>query len=69
MTRSCCLVVNPAAGGGRAGRLLPAVREVLDDAGVAHHVCASTSLEHARELAVAAAGRGDAVVAFGGVRR
>jgi diacylglycerol kinase (ATP) len=66
MTRSCCLVVNPAAGNGRAGGLLAAVRGVLDDAGVAHQVCASASLEHAGELAEAAAGRGDVVVAFGG---
>jgi diacylglycerol kinase (ATP) len=66
LTRSCCLVVNPAAGGSRTGRLLATVRGVLDDAGVAHQVCASDSLEHARELAVAAAGRGDVAVAFGG---
>jgi diacylglycerol kinase (ATP) len=66
MTRSCRLVVNPAAGNGRAGRLLAAVREALDDAGVAHQVSASASLEHAGELAEAAAGRGDVVVAFGG---
>jgi diacylglycerol kinase (ATP) len=66
MTRSCCLVVNPAAGNGRAGRLLASVREALDDAGVAHQVSASASLEHAGELAEAAAGRGDVVVAFGG---
>ena len=66
MTRSCCLVVNPAAGGGRTPRLLAAVRGVLEDARVAHQVCASASLEHARELAAAAAGRGDVAVAFGG---
>ena len=66
MTRSHCLVVNPAAGNGRAGQLLAEVRGVLDDAGVAHQVCASASLEHAGELAEAAAGRGDVVVAFGG---
>ena len=66
MIRSCCLVVNPAAGGGRTGQLLATVRRVLDDAGVAHQVCASDSLEHAAELAAAAAGRGDVAVAFGG---
>jgi YegS/Rv2252/BmrU family lipid kinase len=66
MTRTCCLVVNPAAGGGRSGRLLPAVGEVLAEAGVRHQICTSASLEHARELAEAAAGRGDVVVAFGG---
>jgi diacylglycerol kinase family enzyme len=66
MTRTCCLVVNPAAGGGRSQRLLPVVTGVLDAAGVGHQVCASASLEHAKELATAAAGRGDMVVAFGG---
>jgi diacylglycerol kinase (ATP) len=66
MTATYCLVVNPAAGGGRSIRLLPEVRAVLDAAGVRHEVHASASLEHARELAVAAAGRGDVAVAFGG---
>jgi diacylglycerol kinase (ATP) len=66
MIRSCCLVVNPAAGGGQTGQLLATVRGVLDDAGVAHQVCASNNLEHAGELAAAAAGRGDVAVAFGG---
>ncbi|HEY3734863.1 MAG TPA: diacylglycerol kinase family protein [Streptosporangiaceae bacterium] len=66
MTLACCLVVNPAAGGGRATRLLPSVTGVLDDAGVKHQVCASASLEHAKELAVAAAGRGEVAVAVGG---
>src|SRR5579875_2861247 len=66
MTRRCCLVVNPAAGGGRAARLLPEVRGVLDAAGIGYQVCASDSLRHARELATAAAGRGEVAVAFGG---
>jgi diacylglycerol kinase (ATP) len=66
MTRTCCLVVNPAAGGGRARRLLPEVTGVLDAAGIGYQVCASASLEHAKELAVAAAGRGEVAVAFGG---
>jgi diacylglycerol kinase (ATP) len=66
MTRTCCLVVNPAAGGGRSQRLLPEVTRVLDAAGVRHEVRASASLRHAAELATAAAGRGETVVAFGG---
>ncbi|HEY3956116.1 MAG TPA: diacylglycerol kinase family protein [Streptosporangiaceae bacterium] len=66
MTRTCCLVVNPAAGGGRSQRLLPKVTGVLDAAGVRHVVRASASLRHAAELAAAAAGRGETVVAFGG---
>src|ERR1700722_14313235 len=66
MSRTFCLVVNPAAGGGRAQRLLPVVSQVLAAAGARHQVCASASLEHAKELATAAAGRGDVVVAVGG---
>ncbi|HEY2578918.1 MAG TPA: diacylglycerol kinase family protein [Streptosporangiaceae bacterium] len=66
MTRTCCLVVNPAAGGGRAQRLLPVASRVLDEAGIQHEVCLCTSLEHARELAVAAVGRGQIAVAVGG---
>jgi diacylglycerol kinase (ATP) len=66
MSRTCCLVVNPAAGGGRAARLLPGVRGVLDEAGLRYRVCESASLDHARELATAAAARGDVAVAFGG---
>jgi diacylglycerol kinase (ATP) len=66
MTRTFCLVVNPAAGGGRGLRLLPAVTGVLAAAGARQQVHESASLEHARELATAAAGRGEVVVAFGG---
>ena len=66
MTRTCCLVVNPAAGGGRSRRLLPVVEGALDAAGIRHQACASASLEHATELATAAACRGDVVVAVGG---
>ncbi|HLX48862.1 MAG TPA: diacylglycerol kinase family protein [Streptosporangiaceae bacterium] len=66
MTRTCCLVVNPAAGGGRAERLLPVVSRMLNVAGIQHEVCRCTSLEHARELAAAAIGRGQVAVAVGG---
>jgi diacylglycerol kinase (ATP) len=66
MTRTCCLVVNPAAGGGRAQRLLPVVSGVLGEAGVGYEVCPCTSLEHARELAVTAVDRGQVAVAVGG---
>ena len=66
MTRTYCLVVNPAAGGGRARRLLPVVSGVLDAAGASYHVCESASLGHAKDLAAEAARRGEVVVAFGG---
>jgi len=60
------LIVNPSAGGGRAGRSLPAVRQTLREHGLEHHVEATRSLEHARELARAAVAVGETAVAFGG---
>ena len=65
-TRTLALIVNPAAGGGRAGRLLGAVGDALSAQGLEHHVERTTSLEHARELARAAAEAGEVAVAFGG---
>jgi len=64
--RPFCLIVNPAAGNGRAHGLLPPTRSVLDAAGAEHRVLESASLAHARELATEAAGRGDVIVAVGG---
>lgn len=66
MVASLTIVVNPAAGGGRAIRHLPAVRSVLDEAGARYLICQSGSLGHARALAAEAAVRGDLVVAVGG---
>jgi YegS/Rv2252/BmrU family lipid kinase len=60
------LIVNPSSGGGRAGASLPGVRAALDFHGLEHHVEATRSLAHARELAVAAAGAGEMAVALGG---
>lgn len=65
-TRTIALIVNPAAGGGRAGRLLGAVGNALSSHGLEHHVERTRSLEHASELARAAATAGDVAVAFGG---
>jgi len=64
--RPFCLIVNPAAGKGRAHALLPPARSVLDAAGAEHRVLESASLAHARELAAEAAGRGEVVIAVGG---
>jgi YegS/Rv2252/BmrU family lipid kinase len=58
------LIVNPHSGGGRAARSLDAVRAALD--GVEHRVELTNSLDHARELARAAAASGEVAVAFGG---
>ncbi len=60
------LIVNPSAGGGRAGRALPAVQAALSQHGVEHHVERTTSLTHAGELAVAAAAAGEVAIALGG---
>ncbi|HTU94781.1 MAG TPA: diacylglycerol kinase family protein [Solirubrobacteraceae bacterium] len=60
------LIVNPFAGGGRTARELGGVQAALRRLGLEHHVERTTSLEHARELALAAAQAGETAVAFGG---
>jgi YegS/Rv2252/BmrU family lipid kinase len=60
------LIVNPAAGGGRAGRALGAVTTELAIHEVAHRVDPTLSLEHARELTLEALDAGEMPVAFGG---
>jgi len=60
------LIVNPAAGRGRArSRVRPAVT-ALTETGADAQVRESASLEHARQVAAAAAAAGDIVVAVGG---
>ena len=66
MNEPLCLVVNPAAGGGRALRTLATATAALDGAGARYQVQPSASLAHARELAAAAAQRGEVTVAVGG---
>lgn len=61
-----CLIVNPAAGGGRAGRLAPSALEALREHGLIVSRADTRNLSHARELAAQAAGRGETVVALGG---
>jgi diacylglycerol kinase (ATP) len=63
---SFSLIVNPAAGAGRSLRILPQVTAELDALGLRYQVTQSDSLEHARELATAAAVSGSVVVAVGG---
>jgi YegS/Rv2252/BmrU family lipid kinase len=60
------LIVNPSAGGGRAGRALPGVEAALRRRRLDYRVERTRSLEHARELAHDAAAAGDTAVAFGG---
>jgi len=61
-----CLVVNPAAGGGKAGRLAPAVETALRAQGMTVRRCDTRDLEHARELGAEAVGGGETVVALSG---
>jgi YegS/Rv2252/BmrU family lipid kinase len=60
------LIVNPAAGGGRAGRAAPAVLEALRGYGLAARRTDTRDLDHARALAREAANAGETAVAFGG---
>ena len=60
------MVHNPTAGGGRAGRLVPAVLARLRDAGVEVEQHRTRSLEDGRAAACEAATAFDAVVAVGG---
>lgn len=66
MTRRLQLVVNPAAGGGRASKLLPSVEATLRSAGHDLVVTPTRSLEHADELAAAAVADDRVAVAMGG---
>jgi len=76
VSRSFCLVVNPAACGGRAGRCLPEALGALAEGGVVGvggaggaapvRICMTTSLGHAAHLAEQATERREAVVAVGG---
>jgi diacylglycerol kinase (ATP) len=61
-----CLIVNPAAGHGRAVRAVPQATAALESAGAAYLVTESSSLVHAAELAAQAVQAGDVVVAVGG---
>jgi YegS/Rv2252/BmrU family lipid kinase len=64
--RQALLIVNPSAGGGRAGAALPDVQDALRRAGIEHRVETTRDLDHARELARGATASGEVAVAFGG---
>jgi len=61
-----CLIVNPAAGGGKAGRLAPAMERALRDHGLTVRRLETRDLDHARELGSEAANAGETVVALSG---
>ena len=64
--RRLALIVNPAAGGGRAGRLLGRAEDALRGAGHDVVVTATRSLEHADALAADAVADDRVAVAMGG---
>jgi YegS/Rv2252/BmrU family lipid kinase len=61
-----CLIVNPAAGGGKAGRVAPAVVQALRAHGLSVRRVDTRDLDHARQLAAEAANTGETVVALSG---
>jgi YegS/Rv2252/BmrU family lipid kinase len=60
------LLVNPAAAGGRARGLAPAVSAELDRLGAGHRVVETRDTDHAKEEAAAAVEAGETVAALGG---
>ena len=66
MDRSVTLIVNPAAGAGRAAKRLPTSEAELARLGIPVHREETTSLDHAMELARAATEAGEAVFTLGG---
>jgi YegS/Rv2252/BmrU family lipid kinase len=61
-----CLLVNPAAGGGKAARLAPQAERALRSHGLTVRRVDTRDLQHARELAVSAARAGERVVVLSG---
>jgi YegS/Rv2252/BmrU family lipid kinase len=66
LSRRLALLVNPASGGGRALRALPAVHAELDRLGAPHRTVTTRSSEHAADEAARAGQAGETVVAIGG---
>jgi YegS/Rv2252/BmrU family lipid kinase len=61
-----CVIVNPAAGGGRAGRVLEEVLDTLRGEGLTVRSERTRDLDHARELAVASVNAGETVACLSG---
>ena len=66
MERDVALIVNPAAGGGRALRALPDSERALRAAGLRVRLEHTRDIEHARELGRAAGAAGEVAAALGG---
>jgi YegS/Rv2252/BmrU family lipid kinase len=66
MAPPICLIVNPAAAGGKAGRLAPRVERTLREHGLSVRRVDTRDLDHARQLGIEAAVAGETVVALSG---
>src|SRR5262249_33728769 len=66
MSRRAMLIVNPSAGGGRAGRVWAAMEAALRAAGVSFRTELTRALPHAAELARDAVDAGEIAAAMGG---
>ncbi|MFI5037360.1 MAG: diacylglycerol/lipid kinase family protein, partial [Solirubrobacterales bacterium] len=66
MPAPVCLLVNPSAGGGKGGRIAPRVESALRDHGLIVRRVDTRDLEHARAVALEAAGASETVVALSG---
>ena len=66
MPKRVCLIVNPVAGGGKAGRVAPAVERALRAHGLSVRRVDTRDLDHARALGRGAAMGGETVVALSG---
>ena len=60
------LLVNPSAGGGRVGELLPRAEAALVANGLDYRLVRTTSLEHGVEVATQAAADGETVIVMSG---
>src|SRR5271154_7487738 len=66
MSAPVCLIVNPFAGGGKAGRVAEEVERALREYGLEVRRVDTRDLSHARELAKEGARAGEAVVVLSG---
>lgn len=66
MPKSVCLLVNPTAGGGRAGRVAQDMQRGLEAHGLTVRRVDTRDLDDARSLAAEAARQGEAVFALSG---
>jgi YegS/Rv2252/BmrU family lipid kinase len=61
-----CLIVNPSAGGGKAGRVAPDVERALREQGLEVRRVDTRDLDHARELAAQGASAGETIAVLSG---